>query len=217
MSKITAIDAIGKETMKAICYLSKYFHHDNVRSNLDTSTGYEKYSEAHRGPYNVCFVEDEEYVVKVDGAVERFIGFCHLSQGLTTLTDLNFRWSAAHNICSVDSRNKYPESITLLSKYVGDNKPEWDSINENSIRIIEDLLKIKDRTGFKDFSRYSNIREKDGIFYIFDTEKGSFDYDKYPIIPKYEGSMEGILSFPPLVECLGDNESIIWLINQYLG
>ncbi|MBX3734673.1 MAG: hypothetical protein KF791_19015 [Verrucomicrobiae bacterium] len=140
-----------------------------------------------------------------------------LNCGIKELTNLNFKWSAAPTIYYVDlsKGSHYSSSIISLSKYVGDNKPKWE-FNERSMQITADLAKIQDRTGFKDYSHFANVRQKDSEFYIFDTEKNSFEHAKYPAIPKYTGniSMYGVISFSPLVDVLGD-EGIISLINQY--
>jgi len=109
------------------------------------------------------YQDGSEWVVLNNGE-ERFCGFLYLQKALN---DLNVsKVQAAENKIAI-----YDRKIIYLSKYYGDNKPVfWQLIDYiNELPVLGQKVKFIDTIGL------ANLRIKDGVVYVFDTEKGSFD------------------------------------------
>lgn len=86
------------------------------------------------------------------------------------------------NIPVIDS-----DDFFSLSRYVGDERLTYETVDEDTINELSILSK---KIGFTDILGYANLRKKDGTVYIIDTEYDSFSN---PFDSHFEG--EGDLSF----------------------
>lgn len=110
------------------------------------------------------YQDDTEWVFLNNKPEERFCGFLYLQK---VLNELNVsRVQPAENKIAIHDRK-----IIYLSRYYGDNKPGFMELHEYSkeLSILNQDVKFTDTVG------NANLREKDGIVYVFDTERGSFD------------------------------------------
>ncbi len=109
------------------------------------------------------YQDESEWVVLDDKPEERFCGYLYLEQALR---DLNIsRLQAAENKIAI-----YDRKIVYLSKFYGDYEPRRLELPQydQELEVLDEVIKFTDIVGGK------NLREKDGIVYVFDTEKGSF-------------------------------------------
>ena len=114
------------------------------------------------------YADGSEWVLLDDKPEERFCGFLYLEQALR---DLNMsRVQAAENKIAIHDRK-----IVYLSKYYGDYEPRRVELHQydQELEVLDQEVKFTDIVGGK------NLREKDGVVYVFDTEKGSFHRSVY--------------------------------------
>lgn len=122
---------------------------------------------------NIATCEDgSEWVVLLNGNLkERFMGYLYLEAAISELaTD---RLKAAEN-----KIGSYMDKIHYFSRYVGENKLTFLDFHDEKNLLSE--------TGFKDFIGNANLRKKDDILYVFDTEKGSFSDEVHSKISEFE-------------------------------
>lgn len=122
----------------------------------------------HGGRFNQAVIlkyeDGSEWVFLNNKPEERFCGFLYLQKALN---DLNVsKVQAAENKIAIHDRK-----IIYLSKYYGDNKPGFMDLSAYN----EELIALKQKTKFVDTAGNANLREQNGVVYVFDTEKGSFD------------------------------------------
>jgi len=133
------------------------------------------------------------------GGLSRFLGYLYLKKaieyyGLKTLRVVETRFAYRNpsgdieisvkpvaekhliNIPTIDSKNFFS-----LSRYMGDDRP---TLGEG----VEELEILRTKIGFTDLAFNANLRKKDGIIYIIDTEYPSFSSTNIsPYIDKDDG------------------------------
>lgn len=110
------------------------------------------------------YEDGSEWVFLNNRPEERFCGFLYLQKALN---DLNVsRLQPAENKIAIHERK-----IIYLSKYYGDNKPGFMELHQYS----KELSVLNQDVKFTDTAGNANLREHNGVVYVFDTEKGSFD------------------------------------------
>lgn len=110
------------------------------------------------------YEDGSEWVFLNNKGQERFCGFLYLQKALNDLNVSSMQ--AAENKIAIHNRK-----IIYLSKYYGDNPPSFGKVEDyrNKLSVLNQEVK------FIDTRENANLREKDGVVYIFDTEKNSFD------------------------------------------
>jgi hypothetical protein len=122
------------------------------------------------------YEDGSEWVFLNNRAEERFCGFLYLQK---ELKDLGVsRVQAAENKMAIQDRK-----IIYLSKYYGDNKPDFMELHGygKELSILDREVKFTDTTA------NANLRKKDGVVYVFDTEKGSFHSSVHEKIDSFVG------------------------------
>jgi len=113
----------------------------------------------------VTFDDDSQWVVLPDYRVDRFCGYLYLREKLQG----NGTLQPAENRLFWDGK-----SLAYLSKYCGAEKVgAFEGFTEK--KSLGDV-------GFEDLG---NLRKLDGVIYVFDTEKGSFDKRVYEEIDEF--------------------------------
>jgi hypothetical protein len=110
------------------------------------------------------YQDDTEWVFLNNKPEERFCGFLYLQKALEE-SNLNTIQAAENKIAIHDRK------IIYLSRWHGDKKPDFMELFEYN----NELSTLKQDIGFTDTIGNANLRKQDGVVYVFDTEKGSFD------------------------------------------
>lgn len=82
--------------------------------------------------------------------------------------------------------------VILLSRYCGDNPP-----NDYDMKIGE-IPRLRDETGFMNLGtvdRVANLRKRNGVFYVTDTDIDNFEWSRRDAIKAYIPTYEGVRSF----------------------
>lgn len=122
----------------------------------------------HGGRFNQSLIlkykDDTEWVFLNNKPEERFCGFLYLQKAINE-SKLNTIQAAENKIAIHDRK------IIYLSRYYGDKRLDFMDMYGygNELSILTQDIKFNDIVGF------CNLRKKDGIVYVFDTEKSSFD------------------------------------------
>lgn len=127
----------------------------------------------------ITYDDGSEWVLLNNPLRDRFCGYLFLKNALELSNIQNVE--AAENRMALNDK-----TVIYLSKYCGEVKPDI-------LERFEDTAAVR-RIGYRDLDGYTNLREKDGTIYIFDTEKTSF---KKPL-------REEIDSFGPLHDKIRD-------------
>ena len=110
------------------------------------------------------YQDDTEWVFLSNKPEERFCGFLYLQKELKK-SNLN-KIQASENKIAIHDRK-----IIYLSRWHGDKKPDFSETDG----YTKELLTLEQDIGFTDMSGNANLRKKDDVIYVFDTEKHSFD------------------------------------------
>ena len=110
------------------------------------------------------YQDDTEWVFLNDKPQERFCGFLYLQKALKESNISTIQ--AAENKITIHDRK-----IIYLSQYCGEKKLDF----MESGKYMNELSILAKTVGFTDMLAYANLRLKDEIVYVFDTEKSSFD------------------------------------------
>jgi hypothetical protein len=148
------------------------------------------------------FRDGSEWIMG-QGGLNRFLGYLYLKKaiehyGLRTLRVVDTRFAYRDqkndkisisvmracekplvNIPTIDSMNFFS-----LSRYVGDDRPTAGEASE-------ELEILRTKIGFTDLEFNANLRKKDGIIYVIDTEYNSFSSEN--ILPYID--QDGELNF----------------------
>lgn len=110
------------------------------------------------------YMDGTEWVFINNKPIERFCGFLYLQKALNESNISIIK--AAENKIAIHERK-----IIYLSRYYGDKKPDFMELIDfsNELSILNKEVKFTDTAG------NANLRNNDGIIYVFDTEKNSFD------------------------------------------
>lgn len=116
------------------------------------------------------YQDGTEWVFLSNSPVERFCGFLYLQKALEE-SNLN-TIQAAENKIALHNRK-----IIYLSRWRGEVKPGFMEYRQE----LSTLAKV----GFTDTAFNANLRVQDGVVYVFDTEKSSFDVSVHEKIDSF--------------------------------
>jgi len=137
------------------------------------------------------YKDDTEWVFLNNKQEERFCGFLYLQKALEE-SNLNTIQAAENKIAIHDRK------IIYLSRWHGDKKPD---VSETS-GYSKELSTLEQDIGFTDMPGNANLRKKDNIIYVFDTEKHSFSKGVHEKIDSFVHQHKAIRSI--LEESLKD-------------
>ncbi len=108
----------------------------------------------------LTYADGTEWVFLNNRGEERFCGFLYMQNAIKEAGLAKVK--AAQNKMTIHDRK-----IIYLSQYCGETKPKM-------FEYAKELSVLEKDVEFTDMPLAANLREIDGVVYVFDTEKGSF-------------------------------------------